>query len=336
MGSAPELFFYIEMNGAGGAGTENSASDQPAAKETPPTPTLQDTEWYWGDISREEASEKLSGLPDGAFLVRDASNRVPGQYTLTLRKDNCTRLVRILQRDGLFGFCEPMTFSSVPDLIAHHQQHTLAHYNPTLDVTLTLPVSRRTQSQETTEQCDDDLYDSCAEIRQEMQQQNKKILETSRQDQCGLQDSEEKTQQELKERLCAEEEQRCEDDDDGGDEGVRCLEEASWFVGNLSRAEAEELLEGKPSGAFLIRSSSSKKDCYACSVVVNDEVRHCVILHTPRGFGFAEPYDLHGSLKALVQHYHRTSLAQHNRALDVRLAFPVHTPHTTHTPSVPS
>ena len=61
------------------------------------------------------------------------------------RKDNSTRLVRILQHDGLFGFCEPFTFSSVPELIAHHQQHTLAHYNPTLDVTLTLPVSRRTQ-----------------------------------------------------------------------------------------------------------------------------------------------------------------------------------------------
>uniref|UniRef100_A0A8B9GPI9 SH2 domain-containing protein n=1 Tax=Astyanax mexicanus TaxID=7994 RepID=A0A8B9GPI9_ASTMX len=52
------------------------------------------------------------------------------------------------------------------------------------------------------------------------------------------------------------------------DEGsVRSLEEASWFVGNLSRAEAEELLDGKPSGAFLIRSSGTRKDCYACSVV---------------------------------------------------------------------
>lgn len=44
------------------------------------------------------------------------------------------------------------------------------------------------------------------------------------------------------------------------------LEEGSWFVGDLSRSEAEELLHGKPSGAFLIRNSSSK-DCYACSVM---------------------------------------------------------------------
>lgn len=44
------------------------------------------------------------------------------------------------------------------------------------------------------------------------------------------------------------------------------MEEASWFVGDLSRSEAEELLHGKPSGAFLIRNSSTK-DCYACSVM---------------------------------------------------------------------
>lgn len=43
-------------------------------------------------------------------------------------------------------------------------------------------------------------------------------------------------------------------------------DEKSWFVGDLNRTQAEELLRGKPDGAFLIRESS-KRSCYACSVV---------------------------------------------------------------------
>ncbi|XP_066537151.1 phosphoinositide-3-kinase, regulatory subunit 3a (gamma) [Hoplias malabaricus] len=325
--ASTEPFSYIEMNG-GGTGAEN----QLLQKEALQTPTLLDAEWYWGAISREETSERMRDLPDGSFLVRDASSRIQGQYTLTLRKDNSTRLVRIVQCEGLCGFCEPLTFSSVPELISHHQQHSLAQYNPALDVTLTLPVSRHTQRQKTLQQCDSVVYDSCAE-RQESQE---KTSVCRSRDECVLPNSEtERTRQQLQERVCPE---RSEEEEEG-DEGLRSLEESSWFVGNVSREDAELLLKGKPSGAFLIRSSS-KKNCFACSVVVNDEVRHCVILHTPRGFGFSEPHDLHGSLKALVQHYHHTSLALHNTALDVRLSIPVHThthnTHTTHTPSVRS
>lgn len=57
---------------------------------------------------------------------------------------------------------------------------------------------------------------------------------------------------------------------------------------------------------------------------VNEEVKHCMIYSTPHGYGFAEPYDVHCSLRDLVLHYRLHSLAQHNDALDVRLSHPVH------------
>lgn len=50
------------------------------------------------------------------------------------------------------------------------------------------------------------------------------------------------------------------------DENLPHYDETCWFVGDLNRTQAEELLLGKPDGAFLIRESS-KKGCYACSVV---------------------------------------------------------------------
>jgi len=58
------------------------------------------------------------------------------------RKDDSNKLIKILHENGKFGFVEPLTFTSVVELVNHYQRHSLAQYNESLDIVLRYPVSR--------------------------------------------------------------------------------------------------------------------------------------------------------------------------------------------------
>lgn len=101
-------------------------------------------------------------------------------------------------------------------------------------------------------------------------------------------------------------------------------DESTWLKIAYNRQQAEQELNGRPTGTFLIRGRVGGQ--FALSITCNDTVNHCIIHQTENGYGFAEPYNIYGSLKALVLHYANNSLEEHNDMLTTTLKYPALAP----------
>ena len=72
-----------------------------------------------------------------------AFRRLTAAALYIFRKGGMNRLIKIYHKAGKYGFSEPYEFDSVPALIDYFSSsHSLAEYNPDLDITLREPVKR--------------------------------------------------------------------------------------------------------------------------------------------------------------------------------------------------
>jgi len=96
----------------------------------------------------------------------------------------------------------------------------------------------------------------------------------------------------------------------------------TWLLEDCDRVTAEKMLIDQVHGTFLIRWSQVRQQ-YALSIKCDNEVGHCLIYNGPKGYGFAEPYNIYETLLDLVLHYEQNSLEEHNDKLKTTLMYPV-------------
>ncbi len=99
--------------------------------------------------------------------------------------------------------------------------------------------------------------------------------------------------------------------------------EVEWYVGNISREKANELMKDKPDGSFLVRDASSGMNEYTLVVRKSGTNKLIRIFQNHEGrFGFCDPCTFE-SVQELIQ-FHRTApLTKFNPKLDIALQYPI-------------
>ena len=102
----------------------------------------------------------------------------------------------------------------------------------------------------------------------------------------------------------------------------RSLEEYQWFVGCMTRDEAQATLEKAPHGTFLVRISPKQNNSFAISINFNGVVKHIRICHSEANHYFLSQTRHFASVSELIRWYESHSLADSFQGLNVFLSHP--------------
>lgn len=79
--------------------------------------------------------------------------------------------------------------------------------------------------------------------------------------------------------------------------------DAPWYLEDMPKEQALELIEFEPQGAFIVRDSSSEPGCYALSYSFGGRVQHKLIETTSSGLRFRAADMFFPNLSQLINHY---------------------------------
>lgn len=132
------------MTGSMSSSTSGSSLSSASANES-----LNDSQWYWSDLSRDDTILVLKNCPDGSFIVRNSSDRAQSApYTLCVMKGTFVKSIKIFKQEQpnagtyFYDVEKPCRFESVQALIAYYSRVSLKEYNHNLDLVLTYGVSK--------------------------------------------------------------------------------------------------------------------------------------------------------------------------------------------------
>lgn len=80
----------------------------------------------------------------------------------------------------------------------------------------------------------------------------------------------------------------------------------AWYLEDMAKERALELIEFEPQGAFIVRDSSSEPGCYALSYSFSGRVQHKLVETIFTGVRFRGSTEIFSSLSRLIDNYMRT------------------------------